>query len=139
MVTTNDYEGYVIFVYENGKIAKVPLKSYETKTNRKKLANAYSDKAKLVKVLFSGENSEIILRSTNNRALVFNTGMILPKSARDTIGVQVMALKSKAFVESAVIVTNEDAEAINKYRTKTIPATGSIAKDLPDENQLTLE
>jgi DNA gyrase subunit A len=136
MIQTIDYSGYILFVFENGKVAKVELKSYETKTNRKKLANAYSDKSKLISIIFIEEEKEIIIRSTNNRAIVFNTELIISKSTRNTIGVQAMTLKAKALVESAVTVEEEIKEQSEKYRVKTIPAAGSIAKELPDTNQL---
>lgn len=136
VVVTTDYSGYLIMIFENGKAAKVPLDAYETKTNRKKLANAYTSKAKLVKMFVVQDNTEILVRSSNGRAIVFNTGMILPKSARDTIGVQVMTLKAKAEVDSAYIVTEEMAESVKKYVVKNIPAAGSLAKDLEDPDQL---
>lgn len=137
MVVTNDYSGYLLMIFENGKAAKVPLNAYETKTNRKKLSNAYSDKSPLVKLLYIGENADILLRTSNGRALVFNTGMILPKSTRDTIGVQVVTLKAKAKVESACIVTEEMAEDVKKFTVKSVPAAGSLAKNLADSDQLT--
>ncbi len=137
MVVTSDYSGCLIMVFENGKVAKVPLNSYETKTNRKKLANAYSEKSPLVNIFCVTENTEILIRTTNGRAVVFNTGMILPKAARDTQGVQVVTLKQKGLVESAYIVTEEMSEAVRKYAVKSIPAAGSLAKDLPDGEQLT--
>lgn len=136
VVVTTDYSGYLVMIFENGKAAKVPLNAYETKTNRKKLANAYTSKAKLVKMFVVQDNTEILVRSSNGRAIVFNTGMILPKSARDTIGVQVMTLKAKAAVDSAHIVTEEMAENVQKYAVKNIPAAGSLAKDLEDPDQL---
>lgn len=137
MIVTTDYSGYLIMVFENGKVAKVPLNAYETKTNRKKLANAYSDKSPLVKMLFVKENADILLRTSNGRALVFNTAMILPKTTRDTIGVQVFTLKAKAAVNNACIVTEEMADEVKKFNVKSVPASGSLAKDLTDSDQLT--
>lgn len=138
VVATTDYSGYLLMIFENGKAAKVPLNAYETKTNRKKLANAYTSKSKLVKMFVIAENTDILLRSTNGRAIVFNTGMILPKAARDTIGVQVMTLKAKALVDNAYVVTEEMAENVQKFIVKNIPAAGSLAKDLEDPDQLKL-
>ena len=137
MIVTTDYSGYLIMVFENGKVAKVPLSAYETKTNRKKLANAYSDQSPLVKMLFVKENADILLRTSNGRALVFNTAMILPKTTRDTIGVQVFTLKAKAAVNNACIVTEEMADEVKKFNVKSVPASGSLAKDLTDSDQLT--
>lgn len=136
MIATSDYSGYLVMIFDNGKAAKVPLNAYETKTNRKKLANAYTSKAKLIKMFYVSENTDILVRSTNGRAIVFNTGMILPKSARDTIGVQVMTLKAKAEVDNAYIVTDDMAENVQKYVVKNVPAAGNLAKDLEDPDQM---
>ncbi|MBE6838270.1 MAG: topoisomerase IV [Ruminococcus sp.] len=139
MVVTTDYSETLMFVFENGKIAKVPLNSYETKLNRKKLTNAYSDKSPLKKLLVIKENTDILMKSTNGRAIVFNSGMILPKTTKNTIGVSVMTLKAKSLVESAYIVTDEMQENVARYRVKTIPAAGSFAKDLDDYDQITFD
>ena len=138
MIPTLDYSGYVIFVFENGKVAKVPLKAYETKTNRKKLTNAYSGKAKLVAVFAVQENALIMLRTSNGRAMIFDTALLMPKSKRDTIGVQVMTLKAKSKLEKAFVIDEETAKNLSKYRSKTIPVAGSFAKDIPDPDQMTL-
>ena len=138
MVATLDYSGCVLFVYKNGKAAKVPLSSYETKTNRKMLSKAYSDKSGLAELLDIGEGANVMLRSTNGRAIIFNTGMILPKSTRDSIGVQVMTLKAKSEVESAYIVPDEKLAELSKFKTKTLPAAGSFVKGIDDPDQLTL-
>ena len=137
-VNTTDYKGYMIFVFENGKVAKVALDSYETKTNRKKLANAYSGKSKLVKMFFVAENADIMLRTTNGRAMIFNTSLLMPKASRDTIGVQVMTCKAKSTVEKAFLISEETAAELSKYRSKTIPVAGSFAKDIEDPDQMTL-
>lgn len=138
MVATADYNGFLLFCYQNGKVTKVPLRAYETKTNRRKLANAYSDKAKLVAVLYLPEDTSVLLRTTNGRALVFRTEMLLPKASRDSIGVQVMTLKAKAVVEYAAVITSEQQTALQKYVVKNIPAVGGMAKDLEIAGQLTL-
>ncbi len=137
LVPTTDYSGYIVFFFENGKAAKVPMKSYETKTNRKKLANAYSAKSPLVAALFVGEDADILLRTSSGHALVFNTGMILPKSTRDSQGVQVINLRKKAVLSAASIITQEELPELEKYRAKSVPAAGKPAKELGDSNQLT--
>ena len=138
VILTNDYSGMLLFVYENGKVAKVPLQSYATKTNRKKLANAYSDKSPLVTALPLLEEQNVLLRSSGNRALLFQTEELLPKTARNTQGVQVMTLKGKQMVLSAELLTAEQAEERKRYQAKTLPALGALAKDLPDVGQMTL-
>jgi len=137
MIPTSDYEGYVMFFFENGKAAKIPLKAYETKTNRKKLANAYSSKSPLVKIMYLTEDCDILLRSSKGNALLFNTAMILPKSTRDSQGVQVMTLRAKAVLEG-VEIAGDNISELEKYRSKNIPAAGKPAKELGDSNQLKL-
>ncbi len=137
LVPTTDYSGYMIFFFENGKAAKIPLKSYETKTNRKKLANAFSDKSPLIAAIFTAEDSDVLLRTSSGHALVFNTGMILPKTSRNSQGVQVITLRKKAVLESAEIVSAEAMAELEKYRAKSVPAAGKPAKELGDSNQLT--
>lgn len=136
LVTTKDYSGYVIFFFENGKAAKVPMKAYETKTNRKKLANAYSEKSPLIDALYITEDCDIILKSTSGHALVFNSAMLLPKATKNSQGVQVMTLRKKALLASAEIIKPENSEELEKYRSKNIPAAGKPAKELGDSNQL---
>lgn len=136
VVPTTDYSGYMMFFFENGKAAKVPLNSYETKTNRKKLAKAYSDKSPLIGAIFIADDCDILLRSSSGHALVFNTAMILPKTTRDSQGVQVMTLRKSAKLTSAAIIEAEQAADLEKYRSKNVPAAGKPAKELGDSNQL---
>ena len=137
MAVTTDYSETLLFFFENGKVAKVPINAYETKLNRKKLNNAYSDKNPLVKMIEIKDNTDILIKSTSGKALVFNSGMILPKTTKNTIGVAVMTLKAKSKVESAYVVTEELAPDVEKYRAKNIPAAGSYARDLEDYEQIT--
>ncbi|MGN1415805.1 MAG: DNA gyrase subunit A [Oscillospiraceae bacterium] len=138
MVVTTDYSGYVLMIFENGKAARVPINSYETKTNRKRLANAYSDKSPLVKIIPETDTTDILVKTDNGRALLFNTGMILPKTTRDTIGVQVINLKPKAKVENCYKVTPEKLEEYSKFAVKSVPGAGMLFKDMADPDQLTL-
>ena len=138
MVATEDYSGFLLFCFENGKVAKVPLSAYQTKTNRKKLANAYSAKNPIVEILYIRDDCGILLRSTNNRALMFNSAMLLPKSTRDSIGVQVMTLRAKAKLESAAEVPESRVAELQKYAAKNIPAAGGMAKDMELSGQMTL-
>ncbi|MDD6345168.1 MAG: DNA topoisomerase (ATP-hydrolyzing) subunit A [Oscillospiraceae bacterium] len=138
-IITSDYSGYILFIYENGKITKVPLKSYETKTNRKKLANAYSNKSPLAKILFIQEDTDIFIRTDGNRAILCNTALIPVKSTRDSIGVQVITPKSKHIVNSAEIVEPNENNISGKYRVNNIPAVGLSAKNIPEINQLSFE
>ncbi|MBP1546598.1 MAG: topoisomerase IV [Oscillospiraceae bacterium] len=138
MHPTTDYSGFMFLVFENGKCAKVPMNVFETKTNRKKLTKAFSDKSRLVRIFFIPDNADIMLTSTKGRAVIFNTALVLPKTTRDTIGVQCMTLKAGALVENAYIIPEEKLSEMTKYVMKSIPATGCLAKDITDPDQLTL-
>ena len=138
MLPTKDYKGYVLFIFENGKIAKVPLESYATKTNRKKLANAYSDKDRLAAVLFTENDGEdIVILSSSGRALVINTGELSPKTTRNTQGVQVMKLKKGHRVISAKLLSDEVVRDPERYRAKTIPSMGQLPRS--NDEQLMLD
>lgn len=125
-VNTKDYKGYMIFAFENGKIAKVPLSAYETKTNRKKLTGAYSDKLPIADIIYVKEDCEIMLTSSQGRVLLFNTGAIAEKASRSTIGVNILALKKGHRLISAKLYKEGDLAKPSRYRTKTLPAAGSV-------------
>lgn len=138
MIVTKDYSGKLLFVYENGKIAKVPINSYETKTNRKKLSKAFSDKSTLVSVLEISDECDIFVRSDGGRAVLVDTELISQKSTRDTQGVQVMNLKANQKIIDAFVLDKSQSESVKKYCVKSIPATGGLTKGLPDVGQMTL-
>ncbi|MBQ8824355.1 MAG: topoisomerase IV [Ruminococcus sp.] len=138
MCSTSDYSGFVLFIFENGKIAKVPMSAYMTKTNRKKLSKAYSDKSIISNIIVISQDCNILLRASNNRALIIQSEQIPLKTTRDTQGVQVMTLKGKNTVIDAITVTEEEATEKKKYCVKTLPSTGCLAKDLPDIGQMEL-
>ena len=139
MVITDDYMGTLLFVYENGKASKVPLSAYATKTNRKKLTGACSDKSPLVKIFHLTEESvPLLLRSSGNRAILIDAAMIPEKASRSTQGVNVMSIKTGQSVVSAVIPDGELLEAAESYRVRNIPAAGKLAKDLEDADQMSL-
>ncbi|MEF2822726.1 MAG: DNA gyrase subunit A [Oscillospiraceae bacterium] len=139
MALFTKYEGYMLFIFENGKAAKVDMASYETKTRRKKLTGAFSTKSPLVYATYLPQDTELLLRSSASRMLIFHTAMILSKAARDTQGVQVMTLSKKGarVVEAASyqpgMVPND-----HRLRTKNLPATGGIVRDLEVGEQLQL-
>ena len=132
-----DYKGFVLFFFENGKAAKVPLSAYETKTNRKKLTGAYSDKSPLVAAMVLEEDAQIALYSSDGRAAVFSTAQLLPKTTRNTQGVAVMTLKKKAVLQDARLLEESGIANPGRYRTKTIPSAGMLLKeeDAPDKQQ----
>ena len=129
VVLTGDYKGFVIFFFENGKAAKVPLTAYETKTNRKKLTGAYSDKSPLVAVTALQNDAQMAVYSSDGRALIFSTAQLLPKTTRNTQGVAVLSLRKKAVLSDALMLSDSGIENVSRYRCKTIPAAGAVLKD----------
>lgn len=125
MVDTADYSGNMIFIFDNGRIAKVPLSSYQTKTNRKKLIKAYCEKHTLHTVLYVKEETELLLKSTNGRMLIVNTASIPAKATKDNGGIAVMTQKKGQRVSEAVAYTAGMLENDHRYRTKNLPAAGS--------------
>ena len=125
LAVTTDYAGYMLFFFENGKVAKVTMNGYETKTNRKKLIKAYSDKAPLQSMLYIKEDTDIVMTSTAGRHLLVNTGAISPKAAKDTAGVNVMTLKKYHKLQSVRFYTEGEFARPHRYRTKSLPATGA--------------
>lgn len=129
LVATDDYRGYLLFAFDNGKIAKVDLAGYATKTNRRKLTNAYSDLAPLVAMRFLETDLELVAFSSINKVLIFNTNTINPKTTRDSQGVQVLASKKGSrMVELREISAVKFAD-LDYYRTKNIPAIGCYLKE----------
>ena len=124
-----DYSGFVLFVFENGKAAKVELSAYATKSNRKKLTGAYSDKSPLKALFLLREDAQIVAYSTENRALIFSTAQIAPKTTRNTQGVAVLTLKKKSLLHRAALLEGSGIVNQSRYRTKTIPAAGALLKD----------
>ena len=140
LVLCGDYKGFILFFFENGKAAKVPLSAYETKTNRKKLTGAYSDKSPLIKAVALDADEQMVVYSTDGRAAIFSTAQLLPKTTRNTQGVAVMTLKKKATLRDAVLLTQSGIVNESRYRTKTIPSAGAVLKEEDSaEKQQTFE
>ena len=140
VVLPGDYSGFVLFFFENGKAAKVPLSAYETKTNRKKLTGAYCDKSPLRTILALKEDAQLVAYSTDGRAMIFSTALLLPKTTRSTQGVAVLTLRKKAALDFAAPLDSSNIKHESRYRAKAIPAAGAVLK--PEEapqQQITLE
>lgn len=139
MVATKDYKGMLLFAFENGKLAKVPLEAYQTKTNRKKLTGAYSDKSPLAGMVFFTEDKEFLLKASSGRMLLIHSGAINLKSTRSTQGVAVMKLKKgHRLFEISEYVEGTFAKP-QRYRTKTLPTLGAMpANEDSTDEQLTL-
>ena len=140
VILPGDYKGFVLFFFENGKAAKVPLSAYETKTNRRKLTGAFSDKSPVCAIMAFDTDCQVAVYATDGRALIFSTAQLLPKTTRNTQGVTVMSLKKKSALRFAVEVTQSGIVNQSRYRSRTIPAAGALLKeeDSP-EKQISFE
>ena len=135
-----DYGGSVLFVFENGKAARVGLSAYSTKTNRRKLTGAYSDKSPIRAILpFRGE-TEVVLTSTEGRALILNTAQLTEKTTRDSQGVQVMTLKPKYRLKDAQFAADSAVVNRSRYTARSLPAVGALLKpEDVGETQMAME
>lgn len=136
MAATSDYSGFMLFVFENGKMAKIDMSSYITKTNRKKLINAYSDKSPLVTMFCMHEDRDILMTSSNAKSLIINTAMLEIKTTKNSQGVQAQNLKAGARIIDAHFYQEGELSDPSKYRRK-LGAFGIEIKE--PEEQLTLE
>ena len=140
VTATDNYEGYMLFFYENGKGSKIEMSSYATKTNRKKLANAYCDSSPLIRMMFITQDIDLVATSSIKKVLVFNTENINPKSTRDSQGVQVLTSKKGSTLVYIKTIEEMQLSDVDYYRTKNIPAIGCYIKDEDKaDSQLTLE
>ena len=139
MAVTKDYSGFMLFFFENGKVAKVELSAYETKTNRKKLVKAYSDKSPLAAARFIAEDCELVLQSSAGRMLLRHTGAITPKTTKDTIGVAVMTLKRGQKLMRVRDYREGEFAKPHRYRTKNLPAAGALLSAEDEGEQLALK
>ncbi|MEE3498408.1 MAG: DNA topoisomerase (ATP-hydrolyzing) subunit A [Ruminococcus bromii] len=139
MVATKDYKGVLLFAFENGKVAKVPLEAYATKTNRKKLTGAYSDKSPLAGMLLLKEDKEVLFKSSSARMLLVHTGVLSLKSTRSTQGVAVMKLKKGQRLFDVEEYKEGTFAKPQRYRTRSLPAFGALpSNDDASDEQLTL-
>ncbi len=135
-----DYSGNILFVYENGKVAKIAASSYDTKTNRRRLTGAYCDKSPLKAVRMLTEEEELVLYSTEGRALVFSTAQLAPKTTRSSQGVAVLTLKRKHVLDRAVPLAESPIQNVSRYRTRSLPATGALLREEDTgETQIAME
>ena len=140
VVLPGDYSGFVLFFFENGKAAKVPLSAYGTKSNRRRLTGAYSDKSPLRTVLALEKDEMVAAYSTDGRAMIFSTAQLLPKATRATQGVAVLTLRKKAALDRATPLAQSGIVHQARYKGRTLPAAGAILRpeDL-EEKQMTME
>ena len=140
VILPGDYKGFVLFFFENGKIAKVPLSAYETKTNRRKLTGAYSDKSPLVTAMGMDADCQVALYASDSRVAIISTAQLLPKTTRNTIGVTAMSLKKKAVLTGAMRLEDSGIVNASRYRSRNIPTAGALLKEEDSsEKQITFE
>ena len=129
MVLPGDYGGALLFLFENGKAARVELSAYATTSNRRRLTGAYSDKSPLAALLHLREDAELVLSADDGRTLIFNTALLSPKTTRTTQGVQVMALKPKRRLAEVRTLAESAITNPARYRCRAIPAAGAPLKE----------
>ena len=128
MIDPGDYKKHLLLMFENGKAARIELSAYETKTNRRKLVGACSDKSPVKAVMLIGEEFDVACYSSDGRAMIFNTALLQPKTSRSTQGVAVMSLKAKRVLERALPLKDSDIQNTARYRVRSIPAAGALIK-----------
>ena len=137
MAVTSDFQGYMLFCFENGKVAKVSLSAYETKTNRKKLVNAFNTKEKTAAILCLREDTQVMLTASNGRVLLLPTGLLQVKATKDQQGVQVMKLTKGSVLSEVCPYEEGTLEEEHHYLAKTLPSRGDFLKDqLPGQTGL---
>ena len=135
MIDPGDYKAHLLFFFENGKAARVELSAYETKTNRKKLVNAYSDKSPLCSVIKLTRETDLCCFSSDDRALVFNSSLLQPKTSRSAQGVAVMSLKARRTLDRAKLLEETQIKNVPRYRVRSLPAAGALLRPEDREEQ----
>ena len=134
ILSTVDYKGFILFTFQNGKIAKITLDSYLTKLNRKKQINAYSDKSPLFSAIHITDESDIFAIRTDNqvsdRAILLNTSLIPSYSTKNSAGVQVITLGKKGVLDSLVLLEGEEVEGKEEYRVSKVPSSGKVCNNI---------
>ena len=138
MVVTGNYTGWMLFFYQNGKCAKVPLSSYQTKLNRRKLLKAYSDKAELAAIRYLPEETELAIFTSNSRLLLAGSALIPEKATRDTAGVNVVSLKKNAKITRVTLAAGLELANPHRFRVRTLPAAGAILRQEDITEQLSM-
>ena len=130
-----DYAGSLLFFYENGKVARIEMKAYQTASNRRKLTGAYSDKSPLACIRRLDEDCELAVYSNEPRCLIFHTALLAPKTTRSAQGVAVMTLKPKYHLEMVLLSEETSITNRTRYRVRAIPAAGALVKEEDSEDQ----
>ena len=138
LAVTSDYSGYMLFFFENGKVAKIDMNAYQTVTKRKKLIKAYSDKSPLADIMHIPADKELVVVSSAGRHLLVNTAVILPKTTKDTIGVGVLTLKKGQRLMLARDYKEGEFAKPYRYKAKNLPAAGALLSSEDGAEQISL-
>ncbi len=136
VVVTDNYEGFMLFFFDNGKLAKVDLKSYYTKANRKKLIKAYSDKSELSSLMHLTDDKDLVIQTITDRYMILNTSMVSTKTMKDTQGVACMTLKKNSKIKLVREYQQGEFTKESRYRPKTLPSAGMILSSDDRMNKL---
>lgn len=139
MVATRDFKGYSLVFYKNGKVAKVPLSSFETKLNRRKLQKAYSASADPVAILGTEQDADFAISASSGRLLIVSSSLIPERAAKDTVGVSVMVLKKGAIVTAACPAASAPVNNAKRFASRKIPSAGAIVRDEDVAEQTTMQ
>ena len=130
MTATYDYSGFMVFLFENGKAAKVQLSSYATKTNRKKIINAYSNKSNIIFMKKLEEEEDLLLLRDTDKATLFHTALLPLTASKNASGIQVYKLKKNSVVTAVYEKSNFISDNVEYYRTEQIPTTGHFIQEI---------
>ena len=128
MIEPGDYRAHLLLIFENGKAARIELSAYETKTNRKKLVNACSDKSPVKAVLVLRDEIDVACFASDERVLIFNTSLLQAKTSRTTQGVGVMSPKARRTLAAARPLAETSIKNVSRYRVRSLPAAGATLK-----------
>ena len=93
MTGEKKYTGSLIVAFENGKIGKISMDSFQTEYARKKLKNAFNIESRLIFIELLEHDIDLVAVSIIKKVVLFNTAQINPVGSRTTKGVQVMKPK----------------------------------------------
>ena len=139
MALTTDYKGHMFFLFANGKAAKVPMESYATKQNRRKLLNAFSDKSPLVYAAYLHDECELAIYTSAGRLLLVHSAQVPAKQTKNTAGVNVITLKKNQSITLARRAERVELADPHRFRVRTLPAAGALLRAQDTAEQLKLE
>lgn len=127
--STVDYAGHMVFGFNTGKVAKVPVSAYETKTNRKKLIKAFYGKTPCVGIAFVEENDTLLLTREDDKVGVVPVSLLEEKQKRDANGVQALSITKKIGMKK-LEKASELTEDLKTRLPKELPATAKLIETI---------